>query len=268
MESYLADHVTRVGAGNGEPLLLIHGLGHCKEAWDPVIGLLGARFDVAAIDLPGFGGAPALEETPDDHSLSAFCEQVMDGLGWDRAHVAGNSLGGLIAIRMASRGRALSATALSPGGMIRGWEKPWARGMLRVAKHVPSRLLPLGVFSDTVLGRKALLGLMFGKPGRMTPSYARSAMAAPARATAFEETLDAVDEIDHLPPPSVPVTIAWGSRDMLLFPWQGQRWKAALPDARLVTLRGLGHVPMPDDPGLVTDVITRTTELAQDTAST
>ena len=59
MESYLADHVTRVGAGNGEPLLLIHGLGHCKEAWDPVIGLLGARFDVAAIDLPGFGGAPA-----------------------------------------------------------------------------------------------------------------------------------------------------------------------------------------------------------------
>ncbi|KIF06462.1 alpha/beta hydrolase, partial [Streptomyces sp. RSD-27] len=62
--------------------------------------------------------------------------------------------------------------------------------------------------------------------------------------------------------PGLPVTIAWGSRDRLLPPRQGVRAKRTLPGARLVRLRGCGHVPMNDDPALVARVVRRTARAA------
>ena len=47
-------------AGKGEPLLLLHGIGHHWQAWEPVMGILAAERDVIAIDLPGFGTSTAV----------------------------------------------------------------------------------------------------------------------------------------------------------------------------------------------------------------
>ena len=88
--------------GSGEPLLLLHGIGHHLQAWDPVFALLAADRDVIAVDLPGFGASPGL---PDGVAydlatvvpvLGALCE----ALSLDRPHVAGNSLGGLLALEL------------------------------------------------------------------------------------------------------------------------------------------------------------------------
>lgn len=102
--------------GSGEPLLLLHGIGHHHQAWDPVLPALAPERDVIAVDLPGFGVSPAL---PDGVPyglgsvvpvLGAFCE----ALGVDRPHVAGNSLGGLLALELGREKLVRSVTALSP----------------------------------------------------------------------------------------------------------------------------------------------------------
>ncbi|MGI9017756.1 MAG: alpha/beta fold hydrolase [Euzebya sp.] len=257
MEDYFARHVIRLGSG--QPMLLLHGVGHRKEAWDPVLAALGDRYDVVAIDLPGFGGAPELPSAPDDHALADWCEQVMDEMGWHTAHIVGNSMGGLIALRLGGRGRARSVTAISPVGQIQGWERHWANALLSAVRMLGPWLARVPWFSDSATRRRLALSTIFGRPERMNPAYARLSMEGLGLATAFRDTFQALDlHAQDVKPIEVPVTIAWGSRDRLLLPRQGLRWSRALPGSRLVTLPGLGHTPMPDDPDMVAEVIART----------
>jgi pimeloyl-ACP methyl ester carboxylesterase len=60
------------------------------------------------------------------------------------------------------------------------------------------------------------------------------------------------------PPPTVPVTVAWGRRDRILWPRQARRAAMLLPDAHHVLLPGCGHIPMGDDPERVADLIITT----------
>ena len=260
MQDYIRDHVIRVGSG--EPLLLLHGIGHRKEAWDRMLPFLAADFDVAAIDLPGFGGAEPLPVPQTEQAQADWCAELLDALGWDRAHVAGNSMGGHIAIRLGAMGRALTVTALSPGGMDQGWETMWAKGVLHLLEWTAPQAHRLGGVLRHPLGRRALLSVMFGRPGQLDPADAISAAESPAAATAFGPTIRALGGSDTDLAVDVPVTIAWGTRDMLLPPWQAERWLRQLPDARLVKLQGLGHLPMAEDPELVSDVIRRTAATA------
>ncbi|GFJ91813.1 alpha/beta fold hydrolase [Phytohabitans rumicis] len=109
--------------GAGEPLVLLHGIGHHWRAWTPVLDRLAAQHDVIAIDLPGFGASPL----PADGAPTSMARAV-DGvaafvadLGVGRPHVAGNSLGGAIALELAAAGLVSSATALSPPASSRRW---------------------------------------------------------------------------------------------------------------------------------------------------
>ncbi|MFC7762239.1 alpha/beta fold hydrolase [Catellatospora bangladeshensis] len=102
--------------GSGEPLLLIHGIGHHWRAWEPVLDRLAEAHDVIAIDLPGFGRSPVPDGgMPGDMAASvAQLAQWLAAQGLHRPHVAGNSLGGAIALELAAAGHVASATAISP----------------------------------------------------------------------------------------------------------------------------------------------------------
>src|SRR4249919_4346386 len=105
-------------SGSGPPLLLVHGLGHPRGAWAPLRDELGRERDVIAVDLPGHGESPPL---PDGmpatvESLADAVAQTVVELGIDTPHVAGNSLGGGIALELGRRGLAHSVTAISPVG--------------------------------------------------------------------------------------------------------------------------------------------------------
>ena len=261
MTAYVADHVIRLG--RGEPMMLVHGLGHCKEAWDPVLPALAGRFDVCALDLPGFGGAAPLAVGHGDVALTDWCQTVMDEMGWDTAHIVGNSLGGVIGLRLAAAGRARSVTALSPAGQMVGWEETYGKAVLRIMHAIAPGLRAVPAVMDTSIGRQLVYSITFGRPARMTPGYARLSMDALCDTEVFLDALDAVTAVvEGLPAPVVPTTIAWGTRDYLLLPRQGRRWVEALPGSRLVKLPGLGHTPMPDDPAMVMEVITRTAAAA------
>ncbi|MEU3726890.1 alpha/beta fold hydrolase [Streptomyces sp. NPDC031705] len=246
--------------GAGEPLLLLHGIGHHLQAWHPVTGILAAGHDVIAVDLPGFGASgPLPAGVPYDlatvtPALGALCA----ALGVERPHVAGNSLGGLLALEMGRSGLARSVTALSPAGFWTESERRYAFTALR-AMRAGARTLPVSTLerlSRSGPGRAALTGTIYARPALRAPAAVVAETLALRQATGFEQTLAAGGSVRFTGDlPGLPVTIAWGEHDRLLLRRQGLRAKRTLPGARLVRLPGCGHVPMNDDPALVARVI-------------
>lgn len=252
--------------GRGEPMLLLHGLGSCWQVWEPVLDELTTDFDVSAPDLPGFGGSRPLTVAPTPAALADAAAAHLDALGWATAHVVGNSMGGLLALELARRGRARSVTAISPAGMALGWEDRWARTLLRTQVHAGRRVRKVAEWLvRSRPGRAAVMGTSVARPSLMSAEAAATQMGAFLGSPAVLTTLDLMDAepiTSGLTTITVPTTIAWGSRDRLLLPRQGPRFLEAMPAARLVRLEGLGHVPMSDDAGMVADVIRRTARLA------
>lgn len=218
--------VSYARVGSGEPLLLLHGIGHHRQAWDPVVDLLATERDVIAVDLPGFGASPALPDglaydLPTTAAVfGAFCE----AMELERPHVAGNSLGGLLALELGRAKLARSVTALSPAGFWSEAERRYAFGVLLTMRQI-SRRLPLPLvrqLSRSAAGRTMLTSTIYARPHRRSPEAVVAETLALARATGFDATLTAGSTVrftDDLP--GIPVTVAWGTRDMLLVRRQG-----------------------------------------------
>lgn len=245
--------------GSGTPLLLIHGIGHRRQAWDPVLDRLAEHHDVIAVDLPGFGQSPP---PPSDvpYTMAAAVEllsQACAELGVDRPHVAGNSLGGALALEMAVAGLAASATALSPAGFYTTAERRWALGTLGVDRFLV-RATPrpvLRLVARSTLLRTLAMNTVVARPARLSAERAYGDMLALRNAPGYAAVARAAMHYRFRGIPQVPVTVAWGTRDRILLPRQADRARAALPAARHVPLPGCGHVPMSDDPDLVAQVI-------------
>jgi pimeloyl-ACP methyl ester carboxylesterase len=256
-------------AGAGEPLVLLHGIGSHWQMWTPVLPMLTARHDVIAVDLPGFGDSP-MPPPGTPPGLDSLCELVLGFLeqqGIQRPHVAGNSLGGMIALELARRGQARTVCALSPAGFFTPAETAVARGTLWLTVRLTRRLAP---HADGLSGRpgqrKLLMNVFMAHPERLPRAEAAASMRAMAGAPWFDATLPAISpwSRDPAPDPSVPVTIGWGEKDRLLFPRQGHRAVAMIPSARLVPLIDCGHLPTFDDPQQVASLMLATTAAASD----
>lgn len=247
--------------GAGPPIVLIHGIGSRRGAWRPVMERLAGERETIALDLPGFGDSPPLPAgTPSTvatlaDAVGAFIAELeLDG----RPHVAGNSLGGAIALELARRGVVASATALSPVGFWAPLEQRYGKLMLRTSRWSARHLGgPARWAARSPLGRRVAFGFFYGKPARHDPAELIADLDAFAAAPAFEATLREIHRYHFRDGEQlhVPVTIAWGTRDRLLIPRQARRARAALPQARHVPLPGLGHVPMADDPDAIAAVL-------------
>ena len=184
--------------------------------------------------------------------------EFLRDLGVERPHVAGNSLGGWIALELAKRGAVRSATALSPAGFHTAGEAIYERASLWTAVRAARLLEPVAErISESPTSRKLSFGLFVARPERITPAEAVESSRALARAPWFDETLHVLgaDHFEGAGRLGVPVTIAWGEKDRLLLPRQAFRAATAIPGAHMVLLRGCGHVPTYDDPEQVARVL-------------
>ena len=243
--------------GGGPPLVLLAGIGMDGAAWAPVLDRLTPERDVWRVDLPGFGGSAALTgEPPGIRALAGAAERFFAASGLGRPHVAGNSLGGAVALELARRGSVASATALSPVGFASAPEGEFARLSLlatyviadRFRAHAPALLRRPRL-------RRWLYSQMYARADRLTPGAAYGAMCVMLDGTGFHAALAAFQGHRVEGPLAAPATIAWGTRDALLLPTGALRARRALPEARHVWLRGCGHVPMGDDPAQVARVL-------------
>ena len=245
--------------GSGPPLVLLHGVGHRRQAWGAVLGRLTPHRHVIIADLPGHGDSPPLDKgKPAVEAMLSAVTALLDDLGLERPHVAGNSLGGRLALEAAVAGRAASVTGLSPAGFWRNErEASMARATLKAMEVSGRRLQRYGpALSRYTAGRALVYAAIVSRPSRLTAEQAVGDMAAFLAAhDALEAILAEATQFTGRIPAGVPVTIAWGTKDRLLRPPQVLMAKARLPQARIRPLPGCGHVPMTDDPALVADVL-------------
>src|SRR4051795_11775584 len=104
--------------GSGPPLICLHGFTDTWRTWELVLPALERHHDVLAPTLAGHAGGPAIEGKVSDTVLADAVERAMDAAGFEIAHLVGNSLGGHVALQLASRGRAQTVVAFAPAG---GW---------------------------------------------------------------------------------------------------------------------------------------------------
>ena len=249
-------HHVREGAG--PPLVLLAGIGSSGAAWAPVVPRLAAEREVWRVDLPGFGRSEALPsgDPCGIEALADAAERFFEEAGLARPHVAGNSLGGAVGLELGRRDKVASVTALSPAGFAGRPGRAFAGRSLELTYWAGDKLRPIAPKAFRRPGlRRILCAQMFAHPERLTPGDAYANLVTMLDGKGFHDVLTELDAHRFEGEISVPVTIAWGTRDGLLLPTQARRARRLLPGARHLWLRGCGHVPMSDDPEQVAGVL-------------
>jgi pimeloyl-ACP methyl ester carboxylesterase len=250
--------------GAGPPLVLLHGFTDTWRTWELVLPALERHHDVLAPTLAGHAGGPPLDPERTADSVLDAVERAMDDAGFATAHIAGNSLGGFVALQLAARGRAESVVALAPAG---GWAKEdqsWREimryfadmheGSKAAAPHADAlvatpegrrRVTELIVTNYEHIRRDLLVHLILGAAA----CSGAPAMIDDALRNGYPE-LDA-ERI------ACPVRVVWGTDDRLL-PWPSAaaRFRADwLPHADWIELDGVGHCPQLDVPLVAAQLI-------------
>lgn len=276
-------HVQLLRAGSGAtgatPTLLVHGLGGSATNWLEVIAPLATDGPVVAVDLPGFG------RTEPPHPRAArlrpqvrFLHRLLDVLGWDRAVVHGNSMGGLLSMFLAAEVPArverlvLTCPALppprgkmtmSPAAALRFAPFVWWRlgglAVERLYAGTPAEEIRRGTMAlvlgdaDDVRGslREVQLdNVDVGKDEQWrAPAFARAAADLVSTLAISRSVNDAVDAV------VAPTLVVWGDQDQLVGRATIDRVMDRRPDWMRVDLDGLGHVPMIEAPDRWLDAV-------------
>jgi pimeloyl-ACP methyl ester carboxylesterase len=256
----------RYRAGEGEPLVLIHGFTATWRCWLPVLEPLAARFDVIAPTLHGHDGGPKPPRGPATTMAEAatHLELLLDELRIGTAHLAGNSMGGALALELAKRGRARSVVAISPGGCWRPDDRREALRIARLFARTDRLARALATRTEAIVARPRARRLV------LRDVMARGDLVPPAEAVRLIESSTRCDSspavlaslragqahLTGLEQVECPVLIAWGERDRILpVARHTRRLREELPTAELRVLPGLGHTPMWDDAALVAGLI-------------
>ncbi|MDG3016223.1 alpha/beta hydrolase [Speluncibacter jeojiensis] len=252
-------------AGDGAPLVLLHGYSHTADVWRPVLSRLAAAGHAAvAVDVPGFGAADRLADGPVMPQMDKFVRGVVEHwAGSGQVTLVGNSMGGALTVRAACTPDLPIAAAMPidlAGFGLR-------RSLTRLI-GLPDRLVPLLRFP---LPRPVFDRIVYQAAKRAT--YAHGSTADPAMVRlvngfipdrdaalpALELGRAVVHESEHdfladLSPSAVhcPMTIVHGTKDRLVPVAASRRLHELVPGSTLVVLPGVGHCPQLDVPGEVT----------------
>ena len=252
--------VSTLTMGSGPDVLLIHGLGGAKSSFFDAAAALSRRYRVHALDLPGFGSSSKPTTAP--YTARWFAETVretMDALGISRAHVAGNSMGGRVAIELGLRHpeRVASLVALCPAvAFVKRTYHPIVRalrpelGLLphqfsrnKVAEHFWS------LFADPDAIDPSVADVVVDEFQRIYASAgARIAFLSAARNIYLDAPYGRNGFYGRLSQLEAPALFVWGSHDRVIPPAFARHVAQWLPAAEQIVLDGCGHVPQVERP--------------------
>jgi pimeloyl-ACP methyl ester carboxylesterase len=248
-------------AGEGDPLLLVHGLGGAAANWLALAPLLLAGRQLLLPELPGHGGSAALPAAP---SLNAYADRLgllLEHEGLASAGVVGHSLGGAIALRLAiRRSDAVNALVLAGAAGISSGTRN-ARYALTITGIVkPGRRL--APHRQRIARSNALKRVVFGRWGASDPPALREELAeaflsGPARHTDTVSAAKALVRDDprlDLDRVRCPSLVLWGARDNQL-PVEDAFDYARRLRARLRVIADCGHLLIGERPDACADAI-------------
>jgi pimeloyl-ACP methyl ester carboxylesterase len=239
--------------GAGKPLLLVHGLGSTRAAWNLITLALAQQREVILVDLPGHGASPAEADSATFAGQVRSLDAWLDQQGLAGIDMVGSSMGARLVLELARRGRAGAVVALDPGGFWEGWERGYIHSTLGASVAALRLLQPaLPMLAHTAAARTALLPQLSARPWAVNGDLVEGELLSFARNEVFDGLLTdlAYGPVQEGPaaPGSGPVTIGWGRHDRVCLPVQAARAQAAFPDARLHWFDHSGHFPMWDEP--------------------
>jgi pimeloyl-ACP methyl ester carboxylesterase len=251
-------------AGQGEPLVLLHGFMGTWQHWHPVLADLVPRFEVIAPTLAGHHGGPPFEGP--EASIAAggdSLEEHLDELDVDTAHFVGNSMGAALALEVAKRGRARSVVAIAPGG---GWHRGSGEDHRLVRVFSRQRWLArasapwLARLAHRPVVRRIAMRDVMRHGEQVPPPDVVDIVQGSLGCAIFHPVLDALRSgraiFERLEEVAAPTLIAWPEHDRILpRSRHSQRFREEIPGAEFRLLEGVGHVPMWDDPRLVVTTI-------------
>jgi pimeloyl-ACP methyl ester carboxylesterase len=252
--------------GSGEPVLLLHGFLMSQTVWEPVAPRLAdtGRYEVFAPTMAGHNGGPYAGTWRLSSSVLAdHVERQLDELGWDSAHIVGNSLGGWVAFELERRGRARSVTGIGAAG---GWTR-WSPVKFEVISKFVAGMPMLALarlFGERTLQlplsrRLATLPLTASPDGiseRQLSVVVDDAAHCPAYFQLLYKSLMAPGLLE-LAQTAVPVQLVLCEKDRVVPASRFNRhFTTHLPPGTKITkLDGVGHVPMFEAPDRVTAAI-------------
>jgi pimeloyl-ACP methyl ester carboxylesterase len=242
--------------GSGPPMVCLHGFTDTWRTWELVLPALERRHDVLAVTLAGHAGGPTIDGEASDALLAERVEEAMDRAGFGTAHIVGNSLGGFLSLKLASRGRARTVVALAPAG---GW-KPGDEAKAETMRYFATMqdlVRAAAPHADTILasaeGRRRATRYITTNfehiPVELLAHQLQGVASCDGAAALIEHGLRESWSLDA-EKITCPVRIVWGTEDRLL-PWPSaaarfrEEW---LPHADWVELEGVGHCPQLDVP--------------------
>ena len=241
-------------AGEGAPLVLVHGAAEDGRVWRPQLDGLADEFTVVAWDEPGSGGSA---DVPADFGLGDYAgclAALIEILGLGPAHVAGLSWGGTVALELYRHRPGLVATLIL-ADTYAGWKGSLPEHELRARAAGAAEMLaaPVDEFDPT------LPGLFAGDPpAEFVPLL--EGMAADVRRESLRVQLPVMAEAaqrDLLARVAVPTLLIWGERDARSPLSVAHRFEEAIPDATLVVIPGCGHVSNLERPGRFNEAVRR-----------
>jgi pimeloyl-ACP methyl ester carboxylesterase len=259
-------YVQEAGPASGVPVLLIHGLGAWSETWRPTIDALAqAGYRVIAIDLPPFGYA--FRPASGDYSTEAQAKRilgVLDALKIETAVLVGHSFGARATVEAAlsapGRVRALvlvsaalalqDQTGAGPGLLVRAVLETQTLRNAFVASLGTNPWFT-GMFLRAFTTRHAAITSqrieVYQRPQRVTGST--EAFARWLAQFVLSDERPASRQPTRYRDLAMPSLIIWGDSDTVTPLAQGQHLASLLPDATLVTVPGIGHIPQLEDEG-------------------
>ena len=253
--------------GSGEPLVLLHGILCSERVWGNVVGLLSGQHDVIVPTMLGHNGGQLASRRPAgiEHLVDDL-EWLLDELGLAKAHLAGNSLGGWVALELARRGRALTVCALSPAGAWGSERDELVATLRRAVRDIQRsrRILPLVARSRHIRRFALRNSALYGE--RVSPTELLSLTDDVIGCQISGDLFASDARLSPLDPAPCPITLAWSAEDRI-FPLGTYRSRACelIPGADFIVLDDVGHIPMLDDPRLVAQTILSSTVRATGT---
>lgn len=253
--------------GSGEPIVLLHPFLMSQTAWQTVAQQLAdtGRYEVFAPTMAGhYGGPPAGTFWLSSAVLADHVERQLDELGWQTAHIVGNSLGGWVAFELERRGRARTVTGIAPAGGWHRWSPTKFEVIGKFVAGIPVWILALLLGPRLLrlpLGRRLGSLPISGSPDGISEAEFRAVVDDVRHCPAYFQLLVKsllLPGLVELARTSVPTRLVLCEKDRVVPPGRFSRhFTTYLPARTEVTiLDGVGHIPMFEAPGQVTEVIT------------
>jgi len=253
--------------GDGPPVVLLHGYADSADTWRLVLDRLArAERAALAVDLPGFGAADPLHRDGSMlDQLGAFARAAIDHVAEEAGPVvlAGNSLGGTVALRAAQDDAAPIAGVIpiAPAGLdMPKWfsiieRDPFVRLVLSTPLPLPEPLLRAAV-------GEAYRQLAFARPREAAREVVRAFTDHHSTKDRVVRMLDngrrLLPELQtpfELERIVCPVLLVWGDRDRMVTHRGADVVTAALPGTAVELLEGVGHCPQIEAPGRIADLV-------------